>query len=284
VRLCYSLTWFWYLTGYGAESRRWLEQASRAASVGRGPELPQLLNALGLLQLQQGRLEASRDVIVRALALWRAAGDREGEALALNGLGAVHRALGEHERSRELLHESLTVARELGDPAREATVLTNLALLEIDAGSPATAIDLLARAEAIDAERGNAWGVATDRANRVTALLASERVGEASAVLGVLAPSVEQFGDPDLALAVLDLVAATAAQAGQHERAVRLAACAALQRANAQLAVAPPDVEFLERRLAVSRAAVGDVGPLEDEGRRLTVGQALAEAAGLPAG
>ena len=49
-----SLTWFWYLTGYGAESRRWLEQASRAASVGRGPELPQLLNALGLLQLQQG--------------------------------------------------------------------------------------------------------------------------------------------------------------------------------------------------------------------------------------
>ncbi len=55
MRLCYSLTWFWYLTGYGAESRRWLEQASRAASVARGPELPQLLNALGLLQLQQGQ-------------------------------------------------------------------------------------------------------------------------------------------------------------------------------------------------------------------------------------
>jgi predicted ATPase/class 3 adenylate cyclase len=284
VRLCYSLTWFWYLTGYGAESRRWLEQATRAASVARGPELPQLLNALGLLQLQQGHVEASRDLIGRALALWREAADRDGEALALNGLGAVHRALGEHERSRELLRESIAAGRQLSDRSREATALTNLALLEIDAGNPTTAIDLLARAEVIDAEQGNAWGVATDRTNRATALLTSERVGEAAAVLRDLAPSVEQYGDPDLALAVLDLVAATAAQAGQHERAVRLAACAAQQRADALLAMAPPDIEFLERRLRASRAAVGDVAALEEEGRRLTVGRALAEARELPAG
>ena len=240
VRLCYSLTWFWYLTGYGAESRRWLEQASRAASVGRGPELPQLLNALGLLQLQQGQLEASRDVLARALALWREAGDRDGEALALNGLGAVYRALGEHERSRELLRESITVGRLLSDRAREATALTNLALLEVDAGNPTAAIDLLVEAEAIDVERGNAWGVAADRTNRVTALLTCGRVSEATAVLRDLAPLVEQHGDPDLALAVLDLVAAAAAQTGQHERAVRLAACAAQQRADAQLAHGTP--------------------------------------------
>jgi predicted ATPase/class 3 adenylate cyclase len=284
VRLCYSLTWFWYLTGYGAESRRWLEQASRAASVGRGPELPQLLNALGLLQLQQGQLEASRDVLDRALALWQEAGDRDGEALALNGLGAVHRALGEHERSRELLRESITVGRLLSDRAREATALTNLALLEIDAGNPTAAIDLLVEAEAIDVERGNAWGVAADRTNRVTALLTCGRVSEATAVLRDLAPSVEQHGDPDLALAVLDLVAAAAAQTGQHERALRLAACAAQQRADAQLAMAPPDVDFLESRLVLSRAAVGDVAPLEEEGRRLTVSRALAEALELPAG
>jgi predicted ATPase/class 3 adenylate cyclase len=284
VRLCYSLTWFWYLTGYGAESRRWLEQASRAASVARGPELPQLLNSLGLLQLQQGHLQGAQDVIGQALALWREAGDLDGEALALNGLSAVHRALGEHERSRELLRESITVGRQLGDRARQATALTNLALLEVDAGDPAAAIDLLAEAEAIDAERGNAWGVATDRANRVTALLASERVTEASAVLRDLAPSVEDHGDPDLALAVLDLVAATASQAGQHERAVRLAACAARARADAQLVVAPPDAAFLETRLAVSRVAVADLAGLEAEGRALPVTTALAEALELPAG
>ncbi len=229
-------------------------------------------------------MEASRDVLARALALWREAGDRDGEALALNGLGAVYRALGEHERSRELLRESIAVGRQLSDRAREATALTNLALLEIDAGNPTTAIDLLAEAEAIDVERGNAWGVAADRTNRVIALLTCGRVAEATAVLRDLAPSVEQHGDPDLALAVLDLVAAAAAQTGQHERALRLAACAAQQRSDAQLAMAPPDVDFLERRLVLSRAAVGDVAALEEEGRRLTVGQALAEALELPAG
>ena len=137
---------------------------------------------------------------------------------------------------------------------------------------------------AFPAERGNAWGVATDRTNRVIALLTSGRVAEASAVLRDLAPSVEQYGDPDLALAVLDLAAATAAQAGQHQRALRLAACAAQQRSDAKLAMAPPDVEFLERRLGVSRAEVADVAAVEEEGRRLTVGQALAEARELPAG
>jgi hypothetical protein len=65
---------------------------------------------------------------------------------------------------------------------------------------------------------------------------------------------------------------------------VRLAACAAQQRADALLAMAPPDIEFLERRLRASRAAVGDVAALEEEGRRLTVGRALAEARELPAG
>ena len=48
--------------------------------------------------------------------------------------------------------------------------------------------------------------------------------------------------------------------------------------------MAPPDVDFLERRLVLSRAAVGAVTPLEEEGRRLTVSQALAEALELPAG
>ena len=196
VRLCYSLTWFWYLTGYGAESRRWLEQASRAASVARGPELPQLLNALGLLQLQQGHVEASRDVIARALALWREAGDRDGEALALNGLGAVHRALGEHELSRELLRESIAVGRELSDRAREATALPTSRSWRSTRGTPRR------RSTCSPAPRRSTPSGATPGGWRPTAPTGSSRsstsgrVAEASAVLRDLAPSVEQYGRP----------------------------------------------------------------------------------------
>ena len=37
IRLCTALGWFWYLTGYDAESRRWLERATRVGGPAAGP-------------------------------------------------------------------------------------------------------------------------------------------------------------------------------------------------------------------------------------------------------
>ena len=285
MRLCAALGWYWYLTGYDTESRRWLERASRAAASGQGPQLARLLHSFGLLQLQQGDLTRARDVMAKSLVLWRRAGDRTEESVVLNSLGVIYRALGQPDRARRLLRDSIEVARGLGNLPRQATALTNLALLEIDTGRADEAITLLREAERIDAGLEDAWGVAADRSNLAAALLTAGRVAEAVDLLCDLAAEVEDHGDPDLSLAVVELVAVAASQSGQHERAVRLAASAAQHRAGTGFASPEPDIAFLESRLASSRRSVGShLERLEGEGRALDLPGALAQAAEVRAG
>ena len=284
IRLCTALGWFWYLTGYDAESRRWLERASRAAAARQGPELARLLHSFALLLLQQGDFGSARDVLAKSLVLWRRAGDRTGETEALNSLGVAYRCLGDVDRARALLEESVDVARSLANPQRQATALTNLALLEIDTGHPDNALPLLAEAEDLDLEVGNAWGVAADRLNRSAALLTAGRLTEAVDLLRDLASTVTDHGDPDLTLGLVELLAVAASVSGDHERAVRLASCADEERTQAGMPLAGPDRAFLDRHLMVSRAALGEAAAAaEADGRALDVADALAEAAEIAA-
>ena len=284
IRLCTALGWFWYLTGYDAESRRWLERASRAAARHQGPELARLLHSFALLLLQQGDFGSARDVLAKSLVLWRRAGDRTGETLALNSLGVAYRGLGDVDRARALLQESIDVARSLANPQRQATALTNLALLEIDTGHPDNALPLLAEAEDLDLEVGNAWGVAADRVNRSAALLTAGRLTEAADLMRDLASTVTDHGDPDLTLGVVELLAVAASVVGDHERAVRLASCADEERTQAGMPLSGPDRAFLDRHLVVSRAALGGAAAAaEADGRALDVADALAEAAEIAA-
>lgn len=277
IRLCTALGWFWYLTGYDAESRRWLERASRASAGQQGPQLAQLLHSFGLLLLQQGDLVNARDVLAKSLVLWRRAADPAGETRALNSLGVVHRAMGDTDKARDLLVQSVEVARSIENPQRQATSLTNLALLEIDTGRPEAALTLLAEAERLDRQLGNAWGVAADQSNRAGALLAANHLDEAVALLSDLAGSVTDHGDPDLTLGVVELAAMAASMAGDHAGAVRLAACADEQRLLLGMPLADPDRAFLDRQLAVSRGALGHaVADTEVQGRGLDLQAALA--------
>jgi predicted ATPase/class 3 adenylate cyclase len=279
IRLSTALGWYWYVTGYDAESRRWLERASRAAVGQQGPQLAELLHSFALLFLQQGDDVRARDMVAKALVLWQRAGDRSGEAKALNSLGVVYRSLGDTARARALLQQSVDLAQATQDLQRLATVLTNLALLEIDAGHPGAALPLLAEAERLDLGMGNAWGVAADRVNRVAALLASSRTDEAMVLLRELAASVTDHGDPDLTLGVVEMLAYAASTVGDHARAVRLAACADEQRTVDDLPLTDVDRAFLERQLALSRQALGAAADeLERQGRTLQVSSALAEA------
>ena len=269
IRLCTALGWYWYITGYGAESRRWLERASRAAAGRQDPQLAQLLHSFALLLLQQGDNGRARDVLAKSLLLCQRAGDRIGETKALNSLGVAYRSLGETDRARALLQQSVDVARSLDNPQRQATALTNRA----------AAIPMLAEAERLDLSLENAWGVAADRVNLAAALLASARPAQAMELLCDLADSVTDHGDPDLTLGVIEMLAYAASTVGDHVRAVRLAACADHQRSGGDMPLTDLDRAFLERQLAVSRHVLGDaVGEADREGRALTVELALGQA------
>jgi predicted ATPase/DNA-binding SARP family transcriptional activator len=81
-----------------------------------------------------GELEAAREPLDRALALFRELGDRPGIALALNQLGNLGRSLGEHALAREWLEEALSIRSELGDRRGIGLTLGNLGLLAGAAG------------------------------------------------------------------------------------------------------------------------------------------------------
>ncbi len=155
-----------------------------------------------------------------------------------------------------------------------------MALLEIDTGHPEAALPFIAEAERLDTVRGDDWAIAAGHVNRAGALLASGRLAEAANLVRELARSVGDHGDPDLTLELVELAAGTASLAGDHTRAVRLAACADEQRTLNRMPLSTPDRAFLERRLAASRRALGErLAEVERAGRELTTEDALAEAA-----
>ena len=243
-----------------------------------------LLHSFSLLLLERGDNALARDMLAKSLALWERAGDNAGQARALNSMGVAYRSLGDAGRARSLLQRSVDLARSTDNLQHQATALTNLALLEIDDGRPEAALLRLAEAERIDTALGNAWGVTADRANRVAALLASGRTGEAVTLLPDLADTVNDHGDLDLTLGVIELAAYAASTLGHHEQALRLAACADEQRTIDDIPLSDLDRAFLNRQLAVSREALGDsAGQAALHGRPLTVPEALAQAATLTA-
>ena len=90
----------------------------------------------------------------RALALYRAAGNRRGEAIALGLIGNCYKRFGDLDKALDYLNRSLAMKRELGDRLEEGKTLSNLGLVYWERGEYAPAIDHLTRAVAIGRELG----------------------------------------------------------------------------------------------------------------------------------
>jgi len=62
----------------------------------------------------------------QALALFRAAGDRRGQAKTLNNAGWVHILLGDHHQGLAHCEQALVLHRQVGDHRGEASTLESL--------------------------------------------------------------------------------------------------------------------------------------------------------------
>ena len=91
-----------------------------------------------------------------ALALFRRAGDRRGEAITLGLLGNCHKRLGDLDRALELLGAALALKRELGDRLEEGKTLSHLGLVYWERAEYDAAIRHLEQAIALGAELGDA--------------------------------------------------------------------------------------------------------------------------------
>ncbi len=84
------------------------------------------LNNIGMVLVMQGEFEGSRDYYEQCLEATRKIGDRSGEGLVLGNLSFVAGIRGEYEKARDFVTGQLRIAREVGDRNSEMYGWINL--------------------------------------------------------------------------------------------------------------------------------------------------------------
>lgn len=123
------------------------------------------LVALGALYQHAGDTQKAQDYFNQALDLWRRAGSRNGEALALNDIGRAYSDLGETQKALDYLNQALPIWRETGSRRGEALTLNNTGRVYSDIGDEQKALDFLNQALPIWREVGNRRGEASTVTN-----------------------------------------------------------------------------------------------------------------------
>jgi tetratricopeptide (TPR) repeat protein/tRNA A-37 threonylcarbamoyl transferase component Bud32 len=108
----------------------------------------------------RGDLAASREANEHALGSYREAGDRNGVARTLNGLAVLARNLGEPEKSRALYAEAIAVLTEIDDRRGLAYTRNNLAAVSAEEGRLAEARQTVDEALEVFRELGDRVGAA----------------------------------------------------------------------------------------------------------------------------
>lgn len=215
LRLAAALWRFWLLRGHLTEGRRWLEAAllqnPTPADDTPGPHRVLRARALfgaGALAGAQGDYEREETLYRASLALWRAEGDRRGEALALKGLGDVAYDRGEVPQARSLYEESLALRRAIGDSDGIAEGLLRLGNVACGQGNYERAAEMLSESVRLWRRIGNrsqtaaalnSLGVVRRQQGRITEALALHReslaVGRAVGYVQSAASSLNYLGD-----------------------------------------------------------------------------------------
>jgi hypothetical protein len=250
---------------------RALDDASRAVTS---------LQNLAQIHLDRAELAAARAALDESLESSRRIGDRAGEGYALKALADLELERGDRELARRRYEEALAIYRAAGQESWVRLTEMSLAVLARDAGRRREAEAELARL-AGEFERAGAVHDRDEAAlQRLRALVAGERAGEAArASAELLARAVRsdsrrvrhlaRLADAELALAAGDLGRARRALAADLEESRR-----------GGFALQALEVRVLEAR-AAERAGDARAAGLREaalaEARRLGCGRLIEE-------
>lgn len=104
-----------------------------------------------------GDLPAARLLMSERLEVARSLDDLRGVSVEASNLSMVERQLGNLERAQDLAREALSIGDRQGDVFMIPYALNSLAAIAVDRGDLATAAQLLAAAEALQAQIGAEW-------------------------------------------------------------------------------------------------------------------------------
>jgi predicted ATPase len=279
-RLAGSLGRFWFNRGHIREGR---QRTQIALAVDSRPTQARASALLAWSLLAETLAES--DAIVEATSIYRALGDRRGEALTLGAFGDYQAGLGRWKEASELVEASLATLRELGDAQEALFAARGLGWIYISLGERERGIalhhDTLRRARQLGNERIEAIVLGA----LAMSMVEDRRLDEATELLIESQHLQATLGDPMAAALNVIRFAALLLARGRTETAAKLAACADALIAELGLSLRDWDPVFIDEINAGIREGLDDStrARATDEGARMTaeaaVNLALAELA-----
>ncbi len=147
-----------------------LELSHKLGARGKGGAA---LNRIARVHRMRGEEARAREVLVRALALFREGADLRGVASSLDDLAQVERLRGDIDAAQHAADEALAIRRAHGDKRGEAVSLTTITAIALSRGNLAAAEQAAQAALAIREEINDRAGITSSL--NVLGALASER-------------------------------------------------------------------------------------------------------------
>jgi tetratricopeptide (TPR) repeat protein len=215
-----------------------------------------------------------------SLEIYRAAGDREGEARVLNWLAHGAVALGELVEARKIKVEALELARELGNKDILWSALTSMSELERYEGNLETAQPLYEEALTVARELNAPLTIRVGTHNLAMLHIQMGDLGTAGNYIGGALKISMQFPATKGALTTMDTLSALVAASGDYPIAARLAGASQAEMDRLGISRDVVDEKFFRHWLDRARKSMGEEAFVAENtaGRSLTIDQALAEA------
>jgi predicted ATPase/DNA-binding SARP family transcriptional activator len=282
ARLAACLWRFWYGRGLFSEGLKWFADVLDSDGSLPAELRARVLMGAGALASQVGDFETAESRLGDALTLFQEAGEPLGVAQTELALGVQADMQGHEQQARALYERSLAAFRKLGEVAGTAEAANNFGVLLLLSGDLGQANALLDESASLYAELGNELGQMVASVNLAHVSLEQGNVeGALSRYRENLRQSLElrfKHGVDEC----LEGIASIATATQDYLRAVRLWGAAEELRRETETPLHPVLKRGYDRGVARARR---DLGAAEfeaawNEGRTMTLEQAVAEAAG----
>ncbi|HEV2741689.1 MAG TPA: LuxR C-terminal-related transcriptional regulator, partial [Rubrobacter sp.] len=222
ARLTWALWLFWFHRGHQDEGRRWIEGV-----LAKGDALSEDLRAKVLYAdgaVSWGLRENSDTIrlLEQSRALFRQAGDRHGEALALAASGVPTLQQGDVDRATGILEEGIELLREAGDKWETSFMLAHLGMIYLDRGEDARATRHFEESLALSRETGHKFAGSVSLYNLARVAEARGDDDRAAGLYAVGLTLALELGDKANAAYCLEGLARVTSARGDHEGAARI--------------------------------------------------------------
>lgn len=160
TRIGWNLSWFWFIRGFLAEGRQWMERTLASGATLSPACRAKALTVIGLLAWAQGAYDRTVAAVAESIRLASEVGDRATLAVALHAQAFTAITRGDHAQAAASAEEGSRLYRALGDKSGAGMALL-AAAHAAGAEDPTRAVRLLDESETLARESGAPFGLAS---------------------------------------------------------------------------------------------------------------------------